>query len=237
MLTKHIDKTKKDSDNSKDGDPKDEGRGRGTVKEEKPSSQDPMDLQDRIITFTNRFSNFSKADIVREKSKRFKDQMKNTDQYFRFANGAIREKMERLERLKEDHKRFQNTVDDLQNRIKSRFELDGINPKYITPGEAKSLVFHLDEEFERLKDKLLYQELIVQKTKDEIARKRKQIQQIKEDLRDLLHNKPTPVQNDPITILKIELRKAGVSEASRIFQILEGMEEDFYSKSVENQKV
>ncbi|HET8720209.1 MAG TPA: hypothetical protein VFM64_04355, partial [Candidatus Nitrosotenuis sp.] len=80
-MTKHIDKTRKDSDYSQDDDQSTEQKGGGITDEEKPSSQDPMDLQDRIITFTNRFSNLSKEDIVREKAQNLKDQMKNTDQY------------------------------------------------------------------------------------------------------------------------------------------------------------
>jgi hypothetical protein len=180
-----------------------------------------MSPQDRVITFINKFSNLTKEEIVKAKSEKFKDQVSSTDQYFRFANGLIKEKMTKLQQLKDSEKRFQDTVDMLQNKIKSRFDLDNLNLKQMTPDDAKSLIFHLEDEFERLKDKLLYQELIVQKTKDEIARKRKQVQQIKEDLKDLLHNTNKPPQTDPVSILREELKKAGVSESSRIFAILD----------------
>jgi DNA repair exonuclease SbcCD ATPase subunit len=196
-------------------------------------NQDPMLPQDRVISFSNRFSNSIREQRIKEESEKLKDQVNNTDQYLRFANVIIREKTNRLRQLKDDEKRFQEEIDNLQNRIKSKYDLDKVEPKHMTPNDAKSLVYHLEDEYERMKDRLLYQELIVQKTKDEIAKKRKQIQQIKEELKDLLHKSAQTEIIDPITVLREELKKAGISESSKIFQAINEISNHLNSKKVE----
>ena len=231
LLAKHIDKIAKSSENQKEkhSESKQDHTQRG------PETEDPLGSQDRIITFTNKISKVSKEDSVRQKSAEFKEQVRNTGQFFRFSNSMIIEKMEKMQQLKEDQKRFQDTINMLQNKMKSRFDLEQINIKQFSSDDAKALVFHLDDEFERLKDRLLYQELIVQKTKDEIAEKKKQIQQVKEELKVISHSNPKH-SVDPITTLKIELKKEGISESSKVFQILNQIEERLYEKSSNVQK-
>jgi hypothetical protein len=193
---------------------------------------DPMDPQSRIITFTNTFSNATKEEIVREKSEKLKDQISSTEQYLKFANELIKEKMNKLRQLKTDEKKFQEEIAILQNKIKSRYDLGKINVKYMTGDDARSLIFHLEEEYEAIKDKLLYQELIVQRTKDEIAAKRKHLQQVRDDLKDILRMHTSEVK-DPITVLKEELKKAGISESNKIFQVLNEVSEQLDSKNDE----
>jgi DNA repair exonuclease SbcCD ATPase subunit len=203
------------------------------IDSKKTKNQDPMLPQERIISFSNRFPNSTMEERIREESEKLKDQVNSTDQYLRFANVIIREKMNRLRQLKDDEKRFQEEIDNLQNKIKSRYELDKIEPKQMTPNDAKSLVYHLEDEYERMKDRLLYQELIVQKTKDEIAKKRKQIQQVKDELKDLLHKSTKIEMVDPITVLREELKKAGISESSKIFQAINEISNHLNSKNIE----
>jgi hypothetical protein len=227
-VAKHIDKTTKEEEalkklkkeNSSESQPHDQG-----IYPKKIDISDPMEVQPRIITFTNKFSNTSREERVKKKSEKFKDQVNNTDQYLRFVNGLIKEKMSRLDQLIDGEKKFQDQVNVLQNKIKSRFDLDKLNSKYMTSDDARDIVFYLEEEFERMKDKLLYQELIVQKTKDEIASKRRQIQQVKEELKDLLHKKEESPITDPISVLKEELKKAGITENSKIFKVLDDVSE------------
>jgi hypothetical protein len=193
---------------------------------------DPMDPQSRIITFTNKFSNATNEEIVREKSEKLKDQISSTEQYLKFANELIKEKMSKLRQLKTDEKKFQEEIAILQNKIKSRYDLGKINVKYMTGDDARSLIFHLEEEYEAIKDKLLYQELIVQRTKDEIAAKRKHLQQVRDDLKDILRMHTSEVK-DPIAVLKEELKKAGISESNKIFQVLNEVSEQLNSKNDE----
>lgn len=202
------------------------------IDSKKAQESDPMLPQSRIITFSNKFSNATKEEIVREKSEKFKDQISNTEQYLKFANELIKGKMDKLRQLKSDEKKFQEEISILQNKIKSRYDLSKINVKYMTGDDARSLIFHLEEEYETIKDKLLYQELIVQRTKDEIAAKRKYLQQVREDLKDILRMHTSEVK-DPITVLREELKKVGIPESNRIFQVLNDVSEQLNSKDAE----
>ncbi len=168
---------------------------------------DPMTAKERTIVFSNKLNKATKEEIVKEKSDELKDEISNTDQYFRFANGIIKEKLDRLNKIKENEKQFSTELGFLRNKTKSKSELDNLNPKYLTEEDANTLIMHLEEEFERMKDKLLYQELIVQKTKDETAERRRQIQQIKEKLRNYQRLSRAVKITDPIVILRAELKK------------------------------
>ena len=202
------------------------------IDSKKAQEPDPMLPQSRMITFTNKISNATKEEIVRKKSEKFKDQISSTEQYLKFANELIKGKMDKLRQLKADEKKFQEEIAILQNKIKSRYDLSKINVKYMTGDDARSLIFHLEEEYETIKDKLLYQELIVQRTKDEITAKRKYLQQVREDLKDVLRMHTSEVK-DPITILREELKKVGIPESNRIFQVLNDVSEQLNSKDAE----
>ncbi|WP_048195674.1 hypothetical protein [Candidatus Nitrosotenuis uzonensis] len=78
----------------------------------------------------------------------------------------------------------------------------------LTRKEAEMLIHRLEEEYEKTKEKLLYQELIVQKTKDELERKSTQIDRLKEQILRNQHS-----EGDPLEILREELKKAGVKSA------------------------
>ena len=185
---------------------------------------DPLAPKERMITFSNRFQHTTKEDEVREKSKELKDQMADTDQYFKFANGMIKERVDRLKQIKEDEKRFMGEVNLLQNKIKTRYEIDKIYSENLTTDGMQTLISALEEECEKMKDRLLYQELIVQRTKDEIAKKREQINKVKQELQKKL-NYDVPVA-DPITLLKEELRRAGL-EDTRISELVDKIKHRF----------
>lgn len=235
-MVKRIDKKTREEDIKKhyhkDISSEDEWSHITGIDPKKQETQDPMEPQPRIITFTNKFSNLTNEELVREKSEKLKFQVNNTDQYLRFVNGIIKERMSKLKQYKDDDQRFQDEVNLLQNKIKSLYDLEKLNPKYLTSNEARGVISYLEDEYERMKDRLLYQELIVQKTKDEIAAKRKQIQQIKDELKDILHKKPQEEIEDPVQVLKEELRKAGIDESSRIFQVLNQIADYLNSKKI-----
>lgn len=224
-MVKHIQRIPKD-------EPKKESQDLGLEEwkfvpgiEPRPESLDPLMAKERTITFSNKINKATKEEILKEKSEELKDQVSNTDQYFRFANGLIKEKLNRINNLRENEKKFTSELSHFQDKMKSRAELDALDPKYITEEDANALIMRLEEEFERMKDKLLYQELIVQKTKDEIATRRKQIQQVKEKLKKVQKMPRTNEIENPIQILREELRKAGIDEKNSIFRLLEHIEE------------
>ncbi len=204
--------------------------------EPRPDSLDSVSDNERSITFSNKpHKKSSNEERVNEKLEEFKDQVATTEQYIRFANGVIKEKMHRLKQLKDDEKKFYDEVGVLQNRLKSRNELDKLNPKYLTESDAKALIIHLEEEYEKMKDNLLYQELMVQKSKDSIAVKRKQMSQIKEELRRIIQQQKIFEITDPIAVLKEELKKAGVDEKNKIFQLIDDFAKIIDMRNLKNQ--
>lgn len=230
-MTKHIDKKEEDPQKKDDRKENVDDWLHVSADGSRPT-QDPMELQPRIITFTNKVSSSTNEDLVKEKSEKFKDQVNSTDQYLRFVNGLIKEKVSKIKQHIDDERKFQDEVNVLQKKIKSSYDLDRLNPKCMTSNEAKEIISHLENEYERMKDKLLYQELIVQKTKDEIATKRKQIQQVKDELKEVLNKKPQEEIEDPIQVLKEELRKAGIDESSKIFHVLDQIADYLSSKKI-----
>jgi uncharacterized coiled-coil protein SlyX len=160
----------------------------------------------------------------------------NANQYFRLANEVIKEKIDTLKRFQEGMKRF-SEGGSLKNRIKSKQDLDKINPKYVTEDDAKELITHLEDEYEKTQDRLLCQELILEKTRDEISAKRKEIDEIKEKLDDMLQ-KRQKIREDmanPIEALKEELKKAGVDDKNQIYQLINEVAEALNMKSLKGQ--
>lgn len=217
MMVKHIHRTARNGDdryNRNISSEEEWAHITTDLKQQVPS--DPMSPKERIIAFSNRFNqNQTKEDVVKAKSAQLKDQFDNTDQYFRFVNGMIKDKVEKIKQIKQDEKKFLGELDLLQNKIKTRYELEKINPKHVTIENVQNLLSVLEEECEKMKDKLLYQELIVQRTKDEIAKKRQQINNVKVELKTT-----RPEISDPLLLLKEELRRAGIPDTDKIFQLL-----------------
>jgi len=223
-MTKHMNRTNRDGQDRYNKNISSEDEWSHIADELKQSNPiDPMAPKERVIEFSNRFQHTTKEDAVRAKSKEFADQITNTDQYFKFANGMIRDKIDRLRQIKQDEQRFLGEVNILQNKIKTRYELEKIAPKTITIQNMQNLLDILEDECEKMKDRLLYQELIVQRTKDEITKKRDQIEKIKQELQSKM-NLREPLA-DPITRLKVELVRSGVPETDRIYSLLDNLKE------------
>ena len=225
MMTKHMNRTSRDGpDRYNKNISSEEEWSHITDELRQTEPSDPMSPKDRVIEFSNRFHYTTKEEAVRAKSKELADQMTKTDQYFKFANGMIKDKINRLQHIKEDEQRFLGEISVLQNKIKTRYELEKLNPKHITIDNMQNLLDILEDECEKMKDRLLYQELIVQRTKDEIAKKRSQIEKIKQELQSKMDlNEPLV---DPITRLKVELVRAGVPETDRIYALLDRLKEN-----------
>lgn len=220
-MTKHIHKTTRDGqDRYNKNVSSDDEWSHITDEVKQQESSDPMAPKERVIAFSNEYQHVSKEQQVRERLAQLKDEVGYTDQYFKFANELIKENLNKLKSLKENDTRFSGEMNLFQNRIKSRYELEKMNPKYATENDAKALLSILEEECEKMKDRLLYQELIVQRTKDEITKKRAQIDKVKDDLKRKVFRKNQEII-DPIITLRDELIRAGIPESDRIFQIID----------------
>mgnify|MGYP003042747706 CR=1 FL=1 len=150
--------------------------------------------------------------VVKEKSQEFKDQMNNTNQYLKFINAHLAENKSKVQKLKEDERRFKEEMESLQSgTIKSRPELDKVNYKYINENDTRSLFSHLEVERQVLREKLGHQQEQLAKTQLEILAKDEQMKQVQNELDTL---KKTPVANDPIAVLREELAKLGIQNDS-----------------------
>lgn len=87
----------------------------------------------------------------------------------------------------------------------------------------------LEEEFEKMKERLLYQELIVQRTKDEIERKALLIQKVRNEIMETAQKAHSRI--DAVAALKDELEKAGIEPASNVFDILDRIARILESKT------
>lgn len=160
----------------------------------------------------------------------------DANQHRRITNEVMKEKINTLKRFQDGMKRF-SEGGNLVDRIKSSKDLDNIDPRYITEDDAKKLIAHLEEEFEKTQDRLLCQELIIEKTKAEAFAKRKEIEEIKEKLEDILKIRQR-IRKDmvgPIEALNEELKKAGIDDGNQIYQLINQIAEILNMKKPESQ--
>ncbi|WP_268542368.1 hypothetical protein [Candidatus Nitrosotenuis cloacae] len=211
-MTKHINRVSKDTGKSGREDAEDEWShitGVGS----KIEAADAMDVTDRAIFFSSKQIPSTKQEIVQEKSEEIKDQMSNTNQYMRFANVLLRQRADDLKKMLEKEKKFADELNCFQDAPKSRFELESLNPKYIGESDAKSLINNLELEYNKMKEKLDYEQSIIEKTKSELVIKKQQIEQLKEELKFIIQRQKKETEiDDPVQMIKHELRKLGVSD-------------------------
>jgi hypothetical protein len=183
--------------------------------ETKLEIKDPLDVTDRSIFFSpNRQKPTTKQEVVQEKSFEFQDQVRNTNQYLKFVNVLLKERTKDLTNILEKEKKFADELNCLQNKVKTKDELDAINPKYISESDANLVLAGLESECDKIKEKLEYQQSLIEKGRTELQSKRNQINDIKEELTFLLKKQKPPENTDPISLIRQELNRLGVVDQS-----------------------
>ncbi len=176
--------------------------------------QDPLEVSQRSIFFSKNRQNATRQEIVQEKSEEVKDQINNTNQYQKFVNVLLKAKMDELKKVMENQKRFTEELNCFQDVQKNRVDLEQINPKYITEDDTKSLINTLESEYERVKERLEHEQAVIEKTKNELELKRKQIDQLKEELKFITQKQKKHEVDDPVQMIKHELKKLGITDDS-----------------------
>lgn len=199
----------------------------------KLDSIDPLAVVARTIVFGKEISGAANEVVVKEKSKEFKDQMNNTNQYLKFINAHLAENKSKVQKLKEDERRFKEELESLQNgTIKSRPELDKVNYKYINENDTRSLLSHLEVERQVLREKLGHQQEQLEKTRLEILAKDEQMKQVQNELETI---KKTSVANDPIAVLREELAKLGIqNDSAKILDAVNSLANMMNSKKTDS---
>jgi predicted RNase H-like nuclease (RuvC/YqgF family) len=179
----------------------------------KLDTADPMAVVARTIVFGKDLRNAAKETVVKEKSEEFKDQMNNTTQYLKFINAHLSENKSKVQKLRDDEKRFKEELASLQTgHIKPREELEKINYKYISEHDTKSLITHMKTERQILEERLAHQQEQIEKTRQQLQEKDSQIKSVQSELETI--QKKKPAQEDPIAILREELTKLGINDDS-----------------------
>lgn len=216
ILVKHINRVTKDNTDkhyNKDVSAEDEWS-HITEIGPKIEIQDPLEVSQRSIFFSKDKQNATRQEIVQEKSEQVKDQINNTSQYQKFVNVLLKERTNELKKVMENQKRFAEELNCFQETPKNRMELEHLNPKYITEVDTKSLIGTLESEYKKVQERLEHEQSLIEKTKNELQLKRQQIEQLKEELKFIAQKQQNHEIDDPVLIIKHELKKLGIGDES-----------------------
>jgi hypothetical protein len=177
--------------------------------------QDPLEVKDRAIFFSSKEIPKTKQEIVQEKSDAIKDQLNTTNQYQKFVNVVLQERMGDIKKILDKEKRFSEELNCFQDTTKTRHELEKVNPKYITEADTKALLDNLETEYNKMKEKFDYELSRIEKTKTDLQAKRQQIETLKEEMKFIVKKEnKKEVIDDPVLTLRHELKKLGISDDS-----------------------
>jgi len=167
---------------------------------------------DRSIFFSNKPQVLTKHEEVLQKSKDIHDQILDTNQYQKFVNATLNQKMANVKTLLEKEKKFADELNCFREEPKNRVELDKLNPKRITESDIKALINNLETNYNKLNEKLEYEQHIVEKTKSELVSTKRQIIALKEEMEFVVKKQKSPEITDPTLLIKQELKRLGIND-------------------------
>lgn len=100
----------------------------------------------------------------------------DADYYTRFINESTHEKIAKLDRIGNADEKAPSKMHVFQSDVRKDPKVTAASS---TKDETELLIMRLENEYERMQEKLLYQELMFQRTKDELEKKQKQILDMK----------------------------------------------------------
>lgn len=180
----------------------------------KIEAADPLNVSDRTIFFSSKSQASTKQELIQERSEEIKDQMSNTNQYLKFVNVLLKQKTDNLKKILEQEKRFAEELSFFQDSPKPRVELEKMHSKYVKENDVKSILVNLEAEYDKIKEKLDYEQTLITRTKSELESKRQQIDAIREELQILSKKKDRPPEEDPIMIIRHEMKRLGIKDES-----------------------
>lgn len=214
-MVKHIGRLTKDGELLKSQDDSDDESHVVTELGPKIEIQDPLEIKDRTIFFSSKEAPKTKQEIVQEKSEAVKDQLNTTNQYQKFVNVALKERMGDIKKILDKEKRFSEELNYFQDTVKTRQDLEKVNSKYITEADTKALLDNLETEYNKMKETFDYELSRIEKTKTDLQAKRQQIETLKEEMKFIVKKEnKQEVIDDPVLTLRHELKKLGVSDDS-----------------------
>ncbi len=91
-------------------------------------------------------------------------------------------------------------------------ELEKINPKHITESDIRTIISNLEANYNRLNEKLEHEQMVVEKTKNEMISTKKQIISLKEEMEFVVKKQKSPEVTDPTLLIRQELKRLGIND-------------------------
>jgi len=224
-LVKHINRVTKDGQPSQGASAEDEWShitGVGS----KIEIQDAADVTERSIFFSNKPQVLTKQEEVLQKTQEIHDQIVDTNQYQKFVNATLTQKMANVKTLLENEKKFADELNCFRESPKSRIELEKINPKRVTESDIKAMISNLETNYNKLNEKLEHEQMVVEKTKNDMMATKKQIIALKEEMGFAIKRQQSPEVTDPTLLIKQELKRLGINDehSERICRLIKSQE-------------
>lgn len=210
-MVKHINRVTKDGQHGQSNSAEDEWShitGVGS----KIEIQDAADVTDRSIFFSNKPQILSKHEEVLQKSKDIHDQILDTNQYQKFVNATLSQKMANVKTLLEKEKKFADELNYFKDTPKNRSDLEKINPKRATESDIKTLITNLEDNYNKLNEKLEHEQMVIEKTKNEMMTTKRQIISLREEMEFVAKKQPKAEITDPTLLIRQELKKLGIND-------------------------
>lgn len=184
-------------------------------------------VTDRSIFFSKQPQILSKSEEVLQISKDFHDQILDTNQYQKFVNATLNQKMANVKSLLEKEKKFADELNCFREAPKSRTELEKINPKRITESDIRTLITNLEADYNKLNEKLEHEQNVVEKTKNEMIGTKRQIISLKEEMEFIIKNQQSVEITDPALLIKQELKRLGISDehSERLYKLIKSKQD------------
>lgn len=173
---------------------------------------DASDVTDRSIFFSSKPQVLTKHEEVIQKSKDFRDQILDTNQYQKFVNATLSQKMANVKTLLEKEKKFADELNCFRDAPKNRVELEKINPKRVTESDINDLIVNLEANYNNLNEKLEHEQNLVEKTKNELTLTKGQIISLKEEMEFVIKKQKNVEITDPTLLIKQELKRLGIND-------------------------
>lgn len=220
---KHINKRQK----SEDGDWSNFNRGDWTnLNEDLDEKIDPgeiLDIQDRAITFNTDKIVKTTEDKYREQSKEFKDRFGNTAQYLKFVNAHLANKKDHIDKIIAAKDQFAIDIAALNPELLTKEQLDNKNYNKLKSDDVRSVLEHLEEEKNILKEKIEYFTSKTSEANQELENKNKQVSEIKSEMSytemmDRSVESKIEKENDGVEDIQKRLKSvASQNESEKIF--------------------
>ncbi len=190
---------------------------------EKLDPGEVLEIQDRAITFNNEDVLKTKEENYKKLSNDFKDGFGTTAQYLKFVNAHLANKKEHLDKILAAKDQFANDIAILNPELLTKEQLDNKNYNKLKSDDIRSVLEHLEEEKDMMKEKIEYFTNKISQGNEELENKNKQLSQFKSELthaemiEDSIKSK-IKKEDDGISAIQKELKSiAPKNESEKIF--------------------